>query len=143
MTIITNSSEETKNFGQEFAESLQGGDIVLLYGNLGAGKTTFVKGLAAGLGISEEILSPTFSVMNIYAIPQNKKIAAQNLIHIDTYRLETAAELINIGILDYLGKPDTICIIEWPEKMMELLPSKQVKKITLEHNNEQRIIMYT
>lgn len=112
---------------------LHGGDILLLIGDLGAGKTSLVKGVAAGLGIKQEITSPTFTLMNVYKI-KNYKI--KNLIHIDTYRLKNEKELVEIGVEDYLGQPDTVCVIEWPEKITELLKNKKTTTIALEHGGK-------
>lgn len=136
MYIVSNSEQETENFGQELSLKLKGGDILLLSGELGAGKTTFIKGIARGLGITSEITSPTFTLMNVYPTSTNK-----NLVHIDTYRLNDEQELIDIGVEDYLGKPNTICVIEWPEKISGLLKNKKTTSILLEHleNNKRRI----
>ncbi len=130
MTITTNSQLETEEFGKNLSAKLNGGDILLLSGDLGAGKTSLVKGAADGLGIKHEITSPTFTLMNVYEV-KNKKI-----VHIDTYRLKDEKELLDIGIEDYLGKPDTICIIEWPEKISGLLKNKKTTSIFLEHGEE-------
>lgn len=117
----------------EFASTLRGGDIVLLHGDLGAGKTTFVKGLAQGLNIKDDITSPTFSLMNVYDVEQAD---IQNLVHIDTYRLESERDLIEIGIEDYLGNSHTITVIEWPEKIGKLLKNKETKNVSLSHVTE-------
>lgn len=113
--------------GKKIAAKLKGGDILCLYGDLGAGKTTLVKGLAKGLGIKKNITSPTFALMNMYSAKLHK------LVHIDTYRLKNEQELVDIGIEDYLGAPDTICVIEWPEKMHKLLKNKKTLKVKIEH----------
>ncbi|MEK7680833.1 MAG: tRNA (adenosine(37)-N6)-threonylcarbamoyltransferase complex ATPase subunit type 1 TsaE [Patescibacteria group bacterium] len=131
MIFTSNSDKETKKIGQDLSRSFSGGDILLLYGELGAGKTTLVKGIAKGLGIDKEITSPTFSLMNIFEV---KKRNFNKLIHIDTYRLEKEQELIQIGAEDYLGVPDAVVIVEWPEKMENLLKNKKVKKIRTEHS---------
>jgi tRNA threonylcarbamoyladenosine biosynthesis protein TsaE len=131
----TTSAEQTNTIAKEFAKSLHGGDIVLLHGDLGAGKTTFTKGIAEALGVEDTITSPTFTLMNVYPI-KNSKFEIQNLIHIDTYRLEDAAELVDIGVEDYLGDPNTVCLIEWPEKIKNLLQGKKVVDIFFEHAGE-------
>ena len=131
MIFTSNSDKETKKIGQDLSRSFSGGDILLLYGELGAGKTTLVKGIAKGLGIDKEITSPTFSLMNIFEV---KKRNFNKLIHIDTYRLEKEQELIQIGAEDYLGVPDAVVIVEWPEKMENLLKNKKVKKNRTEHS---------
>lgn len=159
MRIITGSDRETRNIGKQLAAGLKGGDIICLYGELGAGKTTLVKGIAAGLGVAEEITSPSFVLMNIYNIGvqipdggsqkseirnrtsdvRNPKSEIRYLIHIDTYRLKNEKELLEIGVEDYLGQPDTATIIEWPEKIPGLLKSaaaaKKIIGVTLAHDN--------
>ncbi|MFA5061871.1 MAG: tRNA (adenosine(37)-N6)-threonylcarbamoyltransferase complex ATPase subunit type 1 TsaE [Patescibacteria group bacterium] len=131
MPMITNSEKETEKFGQDLSAKLKGGEVVLLSGELGAGKTTLIKGLARGLGIKNEMTSPTFTLMNVCPMP-----AGRNFVHIDTYRLKNAQELIDIGVEDYLGKPNTICVIEWPEKISGLLQNKKTISILLEHLEE-------
>ncbi len=133
MQIITKNTEETTEFGKNLATKLNGGDILLLIGELGAGKTTLVKGLAIGLKLQYEITSPTFTLMNTYPVEGNK---IKTLVHIDTYRLKDEEELLEIGVEDYLGKPDTLCIIEWPEKISGLLQNKKTTTITIEHFEE-------
>ena len=132
------SEQDTKNIAKKIAASLKGGDIVLLYGDLGAGKSTFTRGVAEYFQINETITSPTFTLMNIYQI-KNSEI--KQLAHIDTYRLENEKQMIEIGAEDYLGAPDTICFIEWPEKLETLIENKKITKITIEHAGEGRNIM--
>ena len=120
MEYTTSSAQETQLIGKNLASQLTGGDIVLLHGELGAGKTTFVKGIAEGLGITDDILSPTFTLMNIYTATRQHSNTT-TLVHIDTYRLKSEQELIDIGVEDYLGDENTICVIEWPEKIEKLL----------------------
>lgn len=106
--IISRSAEETFRAGERLGYTLDSGDIVALYGELGAGKTVFAKGIAAGLGITEEITSPTFTFLKEY---EGKK----KLYHFDLYRIEDEEALENIGFFDYL-LGGGICVIEWPEK---------------------------
>lgn len=128
-TYISHSAQETKQIGKELARTLSGGDIVILKGQLGAGKTAFSKGIAEGLNIKKEVTSPTFTLMSVYTVENHETI--KELIHVDTYRLETYEELLEIGIEDYLGKPDTVTIIEWPEKVDKLLENKKMTLVTL------------
>jgi len=111
--IVTHSSEETFRFGKEFASRLKEGDVVALFGPLGGGKTTFVKGAAAGLKAKEPVTSPTFVLLNIYSgkIP---------IYHFDFYRLEKASQLETLNLDDYLYG-NGICLIEWPELALPLL----------------------
>jgi tRNA threonylcarbamoyladenosine biosynthesis protein TsaE len=128
------SEAETIEIGKKIAPDLKPGDIVCLYGDLGAGKTTLVKGLALGLGVKGTITSPTFTLMNVY------RGQTTQLVHIDTYRLKNEQELVDIGVEDYLGAPDTICVIEWPEKIAGLLKNSKRVKIDIEHHKNGRII---
>ena len=134
-------------FGKKIATDLHGGDVVLLYGDLGAGKTTLTKGIALGLGIKSNIVSPTFTLMQVYKIEdlslpraKSRGLKIKNLVHIDTYRLEDEKQLLEIGAQDYIGDPETVCVIEWPEKVSELLKDCKIKKITIEHDGDGRKI---
>ncbi|MFA7654044.1 MAG: tRNA (adenosine(37)-N6)-threonylcarbamoyltransferase complex ATPase subunit type 1 TsaE [Candidatus Magasanikbacteria bacterium] len=133
---ILKSQSETIAFGKKLSTQLKGGDILCLYGDLGAGKTTLVKGVAQGLEIKKEIKSPTFTLMNIYNIKTLKQKNIKTLVHIDTYRLKKEEELLEIGIEDYLGAPNTVCVIEWPEKIEGLLKGKNLIKINIKHVDE-------
>ncbi len=137
MQYQSNSEQETKEISKKIAATLHGGDIVLLYGELGAGKSTFTRGIAEYFNINETVTSPTFTLMNIYPIESNE---IKQLVHIDTYRLDNEQQLIEIGAEDYLGTPNTICFIEWPEKIEELLKNKKtisVKIVSQEENKRQ------
>ena len=115
-SIISRSPDETFRFGQELAARLRAGDVLALAGDLGAGKTQFVKGLAAGLGVAAEVTSPTFTLIHEYHgghLP---------LYHLDCYRLETMDELLAIGIDEYL-RADGVTAIEWADKFAELMPA--------------------
>ncbi len=138
MQKITHTTEETITFGEEIAKTLNGGDIVCLNGDLGAGKSTLAKGIALGLGIVKKITSPTFTLMNMYDVDDEK---IKKLIHIDTYRLKNEEDLIDIGVEDFLGQPDTVCIIEWPEKIQNLLKNKKMFDITIKHLDHGREII--
>lgn len=114
---ITTSPEETIAFAKEFAKKLKPGSVLCLEGQLGSGKTTFIKGLAEGLGLAhpEQVKSPTFVLMHIYK-------AKVPLYHFDCYRLESSEELSNIGFEDFVNDPCAISCIEWAEKAKNLLP---------------------
>ena len=118
MEIITNSEAETILEGKKLGQSLTPGAVVALYGELGAGKTAFTKGLAEGLGISMSISSPTFTIVNEYygEIP---------LFHFDMYRLETENELYDIGWDDYLERGG-VCAVEWSEKVPNAFPPETI-----------------
>jgi tRNA threonylcarbamoyladenosine biosynthesis protein TsaE len=114
-STILPSPEATVRFGHDFAAGLKAGDVIALNGDLGAGKTHFVKGLAAGLGAASAVTSPTFTLIHEYLggrLP---------LFHFDLYRLDTADDLLRIGLDDYLDAGGVLAI-EWAEKFPALLP---------------------
>ena len=111
--MVTASEEETIRFAKEYAKTLRAGDVVLLHGELGAGKTAFVKGIAQGLGIEEEITSPTYAYMNDYG----------GLYHYDCYRLKSGAQAEALGLADYFYAGG-ICVIEWSENIADVLPER-------------------
>lgn len=114
---ITNSAQETIDFAKSFARGLKAGSVLCLEGQLGSGKTTFIKGLAEGLGLKhpEQVKSPTFVLMHIYK-------AKMPLYHFDCYRLDNAEELENIGFQDFVNDPCAISCVEWAEKAGDLIP---------------------
>ena len=109
MTILTNSEAETEQAGADFAKNLPAGTVVAMYGELGAGKTAFVRGMARGMGLSARVNSPTFTIVNEY----EGKIP---LFHFDMYRLGGADELFDIGWEDYLRR-NGVCAVEWSENV--------------------------
>ncbi len=117
--ITSHSAAETIHPGRQLGEKLRSGDILALTGELGAGKTCLVKGIAVGLGVTQEVTSPTFTLINEY------RGGRLSLAHLDLYRLETVSEAVNIGIEDYLGGPG-VTVIEWAEKIVSLLPSRAI-----------------
>ncbi len=129
MKVISNSLEETLSIAENYGKSLKKGDIVLLKGDLGAGKTAFTKGIALALGIEEPILSPTYAYMNDYD---------GVLYHYDCYRLESGEQAEAMGLTDYFYM-DGICVIEWSENIKSVLPknAKEVKiKVISEDKRE-------
>jgi len=125
-TTVTHSEVETSAIGRELGGTLSGGDVVLLYGDLGAGKTAFVKGLAEGLGIArDEVSSPTFTLIQEY------RGGRLTLFHVDLYRIEDPRELDDLG-LDEIAE-EGVLAIEWPEKLAgnaRLTPSRYVVRLT-------------
>lgn len=131
MKILSRSEDETKELGRKLGKKLKRGDVVCLYGELGSGKTTLVKGLASVFGISErDITSASFTVIAEYdgSIP---------FYHIDLYRL-TCEEALEIGLREYLGR-DSISVIEWAEKAEGELPENSIK-INLNYTDDIREI---
>lgn len=126
MKKITNNEKETIKFGKELAQKLKGGEVFLLIGDLGAGKTTFAKGVASGLGIKKTVNSPTFVLMKVYEVKSTKN-RIKKLVHIDTYRGLDIFDLGNIGALDYFGDKGSVCLIEWGESLEQYLKKKKIK----------------
>ena len=119
-TKICNTLNDTLDYAEQFAAQLRPGDVVALYGNLGAGKTALTRGMARGLSIRESVSSPTFTVVNEYPdgdVP---------LFHFDLYRLKNADELYDIGWEDYLDR-NGICVTEWSENVEEALPEDCIR----------------
>lgn len=127
-TIISKNPDETARFAKEYVENLlKRGEnwgklatVVALEGDLGAGKTTFVKAAAEALGIQKTVTSPTFVLEKIYKIEKNSYFS--HLIHIDAYRLENGAELLTLGWGALIEDPHNLIFIEWPERVAEVLP---------------------
>lgn len=137
MDIFTKSAKETQKFGQEFGNRLKGGEILALVGDLGSGKTTFVQGLAKGLGIKGRITSPTFILMREYSVHSAQDTGIRSLYHLDLYRFEgnVERELKNLGVEDLWGKRENIVVIEWADKTWDLIPPSAIW-ITFEGNGE-------
>lgn len=114
--MVTKSAQETQKLGEKIGGSLKGGVVLALYGELGSGKTTFLQGLARGLGIKERILSPTFIMMRQYG----------NFYHVDLYRIEDEREIESLGLKEIWSDSENIVAIEWAEKIKNLLPKKRM-----------------
>ncbi|MEG1633925.1 MAG: tRNA (adenosine(37)-N6)-threonylcarbamoyltransferase complex ATPase subunit type 1 TsaE [Oscillospiraceae bacterium] len=135
LEILTNSENETELVGEHFAKHLPDGVVVAMYGELGAGKTAFVRGMARGMGLDCRVSSPTFTIVNEYE-------GERTLIHFDMYRLGSADELFGIGWEDYLAR-GAVCAVEWSENVEEAFfgdeyrvsfekTSENSRKITIE-----------
>lgn len=119
-TIFESScAEETFEYGRQIGCKAQPGEVYALIGDLGTGKTLFTKGFAAGLGIDEHVNSPTFTIMQIY---EDGRIP---LYHFDVYRIEEPEEMEEVGLDEYL-EGDGVCLIEWAERIEELLPEDRI-----------------
>lgn len=116
--IVTHNEDETINTGKEFAQQLVPGSVVALFGDLGSGKTRFAKGISSGLGLFENVTSPTFTIVNEHLggrIP---------LYHFDFYRLKSLLELEEIGFEEYMYGAG-VCVLEWADMIQEKLPTKR------------------
>lgn len=133
MDYLSNSTEETERIGEELARKLSGGAIISFSGDLGAGKTAFVRGLARGLGITERVTSPTFTIVNEY------EGGVFPLFHFDLYRLGGSDELYDIGWEDYLAR-NGICAVEWSERAEDAMEDCVKVRIMRGDSDHQRII---
>jgi len=114
---ILNNAEATQALGESWAAELTGGEVIALYGVLGAGKTQLVKGIARGLGYSGDVTSPTFTIVHEY------RGGRLPLYHLDLYRLKTESDGIDIGLEEFLPS-DGVTVIEWPDRLASILPAE-------------------
>ena len=134
MQIQTHSPEETEAVGRKLAAQLRPGDVLAYYGDLGAGKTAFTRGLAAGLGVTEPVTSPTYTIVNEYLSGRLP------LFHFDMYRLGSADELFDIGWEDYLNRGG-VCAVEWSENVAEAMETGTIRvSIRREGDENSRVI---
>ena len=141
-------------FATRIAARLKGCEVLLLQGELGAGKTTFTRALARALGIKARTKSPTFTLMHIHEVAKGiryraksktlrpKPYAIRYLVHCDAYRIKSASELEDVGLMDYVGRPDTVVVVEWGEKIKPLLKGRRYTLIKFAHgkNEQERIL---
>lgn len=123
--VISQSEDETRKLGSEFSAALGENDIAAFYGELGSGKTQFIKGICSSLGVKDVVNSPTFIIVNEYSYGTGKKIY-----HFDLYRMKTTDEVLEMGFEDYLNKG--LILIEWPGLVENILP-ENLKKVFLSH----------
>ncbi len=163
---ITKTSEETFALGSEFSKKLKAGDLVLLFGELGSGKTTFIQGVAKGLGVTDRIISPTFVLIRQYEIPhptpllkgegddrkssrpfglaQGGQARTRNLYHVDLYRIEKPSELAGLGLGEVAEQIGSITLIEWADRLPNFKSNKSLPagrqgyKIYFKHLNESK-----
>ncbi len=133
--IIINTISELPIAAKQLLQSLGNKKIVAFYGEMGVGKTTFIKSICELMGVAENITSPTFSIVNEYRSSTGEKI-----FHFDFYRIKSLNEAYDMGYEDYFYS-NAFCFVEWPEKIEELLP-KDVVKVKLSVNKEQRVIEF-
>ncbi len=129
MTVFeTKNAQETFDCGRNLALEAQEGDVFALIGDLGVGKTVFTKGFADGIGITEAVSSPTFTILQIY------EEGRMPLYHFDVYRIEEPEEMEEVGFDEYI-EGDGVCLIEWADRIEEILP-ENTKYITIEKDLE-------
>ncbi|MBA2273650.1 MAG: tRNA (adenosine(37)-N6)-threonylcarbamoyltransferase complex ATPase subunit type 1 TsaE [Actinobacteria bacterium] len=133
LSLVTLGARETRLLGEALAPELAPGDIIALGGELGAGKTVWVQGLAAGLGVSARVTSPTFTLVHEYH-------GRHRLLHVDVYRLESIGDLVDLGFEEWL-ESDAIMVIEWGDAVGPLLPDRRLEvDIRLGHGADERAI---
>ena len=136
-TLLTHGPEETRAVGRTLATLLEPGDIVLLAGPLGAGKTELTKGIAEGLGIEDLVVSPTFTLAREYC-------GRLRLLHVDVYRLDREQEVLDLG-LDDLSDEEAVTVVEWGDVAASLLPADhlEVRLENLPSSDEDRVVTFT
>ena len=149
-TYTSCSADNTERIAARFARTLRGGEVILLEGKLGAGKTVFVRGLAKGLGIRGRITSPTFVLMRVYRVDSRQSLVDSQLlrrrslttndlrlttirylVHVDAYRVHDPNELEGIGLLEWIGRPDAVVIVEWGRRIAALVHGLHERTIVL------------
>lgn len=131
--ILTSSAEETISIGEQLAKALAPDTSLALYGDLGVGKTTFVKGIAKGLNIKNSITSPTFNLFSIYN-------GEKQLLHLDAYRLSPEQSIESLMIDDFLKSP-YLCVVEWPDNVPELIDANTLKlRLSIQTKSTQHFI---
>jgi tRNA threonylcarbamoyladenosine biosynthesis protein TsaE len=137
MKIITHNYFETQQQGAKLAGMLKGGEVLCLYGDLGAGKTTFLHGLINFYIPHKRVLSPTFIIVRRYEI---RKDRIKYLYHADLYRLENVKEIADLGLSQNMNNKDTIVAIEWAQNLRELLPKRRIDIYFEMKDEDQRFI---
>ena len=155
---ISKSREQTQKIASDFAKNLKGGEVLCFYGNLGTGKTTFIQALAKSLGIKENVTSPTYVLIKKYEINHkmlnnSKKAIAKNIqypisniqsfYHLDTYRLNSSDEALELGLEEIWSDKGNIIAIEWADKISDILPKEKID-LCFEHikDDERKITIF-
>lgn len=136
LTFITRAPEETQRLGETVGRLLRPGDLVLLQGNLGAGKTTFTQGVARGMGLPGAVTSPSFTLANVYQ-PSGSGVP---LYHLDLWRIKSPAEALGIGLDEYLSGEGP-CVVEWPDVAAEVLPTDFLQ-VRIDHAGDTRHLTF-
>ncbi|MFP4483427.1 MAG: tRNA (adenosine(37)-N6)-threonylcarbamoyltransferase complex ATPase subunit type 1 TsaE [Spirochaetaceae bacterium] len=122
------SPQQTEEIAARFASTLRGGDVVTLHGGVGAGKTLFVRAVAGALGVSDRVVSPSFTLVVSYELPELavQRTGARRLVHIDLYRMGFTEEVDLLGLEEHFAS-DTIALIEWPDRAEGLIPERHIR----------------
>lgn len=124
--FLTGKPEETQEIAKKFAQELAGGEVLALFGDLGSGKTTFMQGLAKGLGIKQRIISPTFILQRSYKVKSSQEQGIKHLHHLDLYRLKGKRDIQGLSLSE-LFRNDSVVAIEWADKIKDLLPQQHIE----------------
>lgn len=131
---ISHSAEETRRLGNDFASHVEGGSVLALSGDLGAGKTTLTQGLLEGLGAEGPYTSPTFVIMKQYEVSGAASRKVRRIYHVDAYRVGSK-EILALGWEEWIDDPEGLVIVEWPERVAGILPEKYAR-VSIEHVDE-------
>ena len=134
--FISHSEQETEKFAFELAKTLPLGTVLTLNGDLGAGKTVFARGFARGLGVTEAVSSPTYTIAQEYILPGGKR-----LYHLDLYRISSAESGLAFGVDEFFNDPNAFALVEWPERVGDVIPD-DAAKVNIRHlcENKREII---
>ena len=133
--IIIETINEIESAARQFLKQTTGSNIIALYGGMGAGKTTFTKAICKVLGVEESVTSPTFTIVNEY-----RTVEGESVYHFDFYRIEKLSEALDIGYEEFM-ESGSICLIEWPEKVEEILPKETLRvKIESMEDGSRRVL---
>ena len=127
--FTSHSEKETEDFAFNLSRNINWGTVLTLNGDLGAGKTVFSRGFARGLGITEAVSSPTYTIVQEYSLPGGKR-----LYHLDLYRISSPEAGLAFGVDDFVNDPNAIALVEWPDRVGSVIPDDAVK-ITIRHLN--------
>lgn len=138
MTVYTTSnSDETATLGAKLAARMWGGEVICLTGELGSGKTTFVTGFIRHFLPNARVVSPTFTLVRQYAV---NHAAIEHIYHLDLYRLKQRADVVHLGIEEYINSPEAIVLVEWPEKIQKFSSGKKIEISFAHAGDDQRAI---
>ena len=121
--IISRSETETEAFAAALAQKLPPGTVIALDGDLGAGKTVFSRGFARGMGITEPVSSPTYTIVQEYPLPGGKGM----LYHLDLYRIANSVSALAFGVDEFLDDPESTALVEWPERIADIMPDSTLR----------------
>ena len=140
-TFVTHSADETRALGAKLAQAIAPGVCLCLYGDLGAGKTTFVQGLLDGLGATPPYTSPTFVIMKQYDLSVPTASSIERVYHADAYRVE-AHDFETLGFSEWCADPNGIVILEWPERVANIIPQDAIKISFISKSENEREIIF-